>query len=168
MRPEVLHVGPHGRGDARILDLDRDLATVAEPRAVDLADRRRSHRLLLELGKDVAHRLAEFLLDHLAHVLEAHRRGGVAQGGELALELLPVILGDEADVEKRHHLAKLHGRALHRPQCGDDLLSRLDVATLEGRLAALLGARHIGRVGARLADRLPGRKPPDLGGTPHA
>ena len=47
-QPEVLHVGPHGLGDARVLDLDRDVAPVVQPRAVDLADRGRGDRVLVE------------------------------------------------------------------------------------------------------------------------
>ena len=46
--PEVLHVGPDGLGDARVLHLDRDLAAVVQPRAVDLADRGGGDRLLVE------------------------------------------------------------------------------------------------------------------------
>ena len=49
-----------------------------------------------------------------------------------------MLLGDQADVEERHHLAELHRRALHRAQRGDDLLGRLEVALLE-RLGALVG-----------------------------
>ena len=49
--PEVLHVGPHRLGDARVLDLDRDLAAVVQAGAVDLADRRGGDRRLVELGE---------------------------------------------------------------------------------------------------------------------
>ena len=48
--PQVLHVRPHGRGDARVLHLDRHLAPVVQARAVDLADRGGGDRLLVELG----------------------------------------------------------------------------------------------------------------------
>ena len=167
-QPQVLHVGAHGGGHAGVLDLDRDLAPVGQRGAVDLADRRRRDRLLVELVEDLLQRLAELVLDHLAHLLEGDRGCGVAQRGQLVLELLPVLLGDHADVEERHHLADLHRRALHRPERGDDLLGRFDVTALEGGVAAVLGARDVGRPGARLTDRLSGRKPPDLGGSPHA
>ena len=93
---------------------------------------------------------------------------GVAERRELALELLAVLVGHQADVEERQHLPDLHRGALHRPERGHDLLGRLDVARLERGLAALLGAGHVGRAGSRLADRLPRRQPPDPGGTPHA
>ncbi len=49
--PEVLHVGPHRLGDARVLDLDRHLAAVGQAGAVDLADRGGGDRLLVELGE---------------------------------------------------------------------------------------------------------------------
>ena len=67
-QPEVLHVGADGAGDARVLDLDRDVAPVVQRGAVDLADRGGGDRLLVEVGEDLVERLAELLLDHLAHV----------------------------------------------------------------------------------------------------
>ena len=167
-QPEVLQVRPHRRGDARILDLDRDLPAVGQPRPVDLADRGRGDRLLVELVEHVLQRLAELVLDHLSHLLERDRRGGVAERGELTLELLAVLLGDEPDVEEGHHLPDLHRRALHRPECGHDLLRGLDVAPFERSVAPLLGPGEVGCVGARLPDRLTCREPPDPSGTPHA
>ena len=68
---QVLHVGPDRGGDPRVLDLDRDLAAVEQRRPVHLADRRRGDRLLVEVLEHVLEPLAELLLDHLAHVLEA-------------------------------------------------------------------------------------------------
>jgi hypothetical protein len=47
-QPEVLQIRAHGGGDARVLDLDRDVAAVGERRAVDLADRRGGDRVLVE------------------------------------------------------------------------------------------------------------------------
>ena len=51
--PEVLHVGPHRLGDARVLDLDRDVAPVVQLGAVDLADRGGRDRRLVELRERV-------------------------------------------------------------------------------------------------------------------
>ena len=129
--PEVLHVGPDRGGDARVLDLDRDLAAVVQPRAVDLADRGGGDRLGVELGEVLLQRRLELGLDHLAHAGEADLRRRVAQLAELALELLAVLLGHQPDVEEAHHLPELHRRALHRPERGHDLLGGLDVAALE-------------------------------------
>ena len=167
-QPEVLHVGAHGGGDARVLHLDRDIPPVLETGAVHLADRGGRDRLLVEALEHLVDRLVELVLDHLAHVLEGDRRRRVAQRGELALELVAVLLGHEADVEERHHLPELHRRALHRPQRGHDLLGRLDLAALERHVAPLLAARHVCCAGSRLTDRLACCKPPDLGGAPHA
>ena len=86
--------------------------------------------------------------------MEAHLRRRVAQLAELALELLAVLLGDEPDVEEAHHLPELHRRALHRPQRGDDLLGRLEVAALERGLLALVGSPEVGGAGAEVARRL--------------
>ena len=134
-QPQVLHVGADRGGDARVLDLDRHAAAVVERRAVDLADRGGGDRLLVEVVEHVLERLVELLLDHLAHVLEVDRRGGVSERRELALELLPVLLGHYPDVQERHHLPDLHRGALHRPERGDDLLGGLDVAALRARPA---------------------------------
>ncbi len=155
-QPEVLHVGPHGLGDARVLHLDRDVAAVVQPRAVDLADRGGGDRVLVERVERLGEVLAEVGLDDLAHVVEADLRRRVAQLAELALELLAVLLGHQADVEERHHLAELHRRALHRPQRGDDLLGGLEVAALERRLLALVRARDVRRSACR-AGAPPGR-----------
>ncbi len=141
-------------GDARVLHLDRDVAPVVQPRAVDLPDRGGGDRLGLERVEDVLDRLAELGLDHLAHVGEADLRRGVAQLAELALELLAVLLRDEPDVEEAHHLPELHRRALHRPERGHDLLGRLEVAALERGLLALLAAADVRRTGAEMACRL--------------
>ena len=89
---------------------------------------------------------------------EADLRRRVAQLAELALELLAVLLGHEADVEEAHHLPELHRRALHRPERGHDLLGGLEVAALERRVAALLGAREVGRARAEVARRLARRE----------
>ena len=129
-QPQVLHVGAHRGGDARVLDLDRHLAAVVQPGAVHLADRGGRDRLLVELVEHLLERVVELLLDHLAHVLEGDRRRRVAQRRQLALELLAVLLGNQADVEERQHLPDLHGGALHRPQRGHDLLGGLDLAAL--------------------------------------
>ena len=49
--------------DARAQDLDRDLAAVAQARAVDLGDRGGGDRLLVEFGEHLGERLAEIVLD---------------------------------------------------------------------------------------------------------
>jgi hypothetical protein len=84
------------------------------------------------------------------------------------LELLAVLVGDDADVEERQHLAELHRGTLHRAQRGHDLLGSLDLTLLERDLPLLLVAGHVGRAGARLTDRLPGSQPPDPRRAPHA
>src|SRR3954447_7376518 len=166
--PEVLHVGPYGRVDARVLDLDRDVAPVVEARAVDLADRGGGDRHGVEGLEDVLDLLAVLLLDDLLHVLEGDLRRGVAQLGELGLELLAVLGRDEADVEERHHLPELHRRALHGAQGGDDLLGGLDLTARERLVGALLVAGQVGRARTELARGLLGRQPPDGRGAPQA
>ena len=160
--PEVLHVRAHGLRDAGVLDLDRDVAAVVQPRLVDLTDRGGGDRHRVEGLEDVLDALAVLGLDDLAHVLEGDLRRGVAQLGELGLELLAVLLGHEADVEERHHLAELHRRALHRPERRDDLLGGLELALGQRALLALVAARDVRRARAHLLGGRRGGQPPDL------
>ena len=157
--PEVLHVGPDRLGDARVLDLDRDLAAVVQAARgrPGRSRRRRSASRRTPRTPRRASRPSSDSID-LAHVGEAHLRRRVAQLAELALELLAVLLGHEADVEERHHLPELHRRALHRPQRGDDLLGRLEVAALERLLLALVVARQVAVARAELARGLARRE----------
>ncbi len=136
--------------------------------AVDLADRGGGDRLLLEAREDLRDRLFEVLLDHAPHLLEGDRRRGVAQLGELALELLAVLLGDEADVEEGHHLAELHRGALHRAEHRDDLLGGLQLAAGHRLLGGLLAAGDVGGAGAELLDGLARGERGDGRGAPHA
>jgi hypothetical protein len=158
---QVLHVGAHRGGDSGVLDLDGDLATVlAQRRPVDLSDRRGRDRLLVEALEQLRDRLFEVLFDDLAHLLEGNRRRGVAQLGQLLLELLAVLLGHEPDVHEGHDLPELHRGALHRAEDGDDLLGGLDLAAGEGLLAGLLAAGDVGGAGAELLDGLRRRQAP--------
>jgi hypothetical protein len=157
----VLEVRTDGARDARVLDLHRDIAPARGARAVDLADRGGRDRLGVELGEGLIERLVVLGLDDLAHLLEGNLRRGVAQLGELALELLAILLGDQADVEERHHLPELHRRALHRPEHGDDLLGRLDLAARERRFGRLVTADEVDGARPELANRLPRGEPAD-------
>jgi hypothetical protein len=146
------------------------VAAVVERGLVDLPDRRRRDRHGVERLEDLVELLAVLALEDLLHVLERDLRGGVAQLGQLGLELLAVLLGHQADVEERQDLPDLHRGALHRPEHGDDLLGRLDLAALERGDRLLVGSRDVGGARAELPGRLPGRQapdgrePPDAGG----
>ena len=165
-QPQVGHVGAHGTGHARVLDLDRHVAAVVQLGAVDLPDRGGGDRLGVEGRELLVDRDLQLVLDHLAHVVEAHLGRGVAQLAQLALELLAVLLGHQADVQERHHLTQLHRRALHRAQRADDLLGGLDVAALQRPRASFGRAGHVGHASAGLAHGLARRQPADLAGAP--
>ena len=113
-------------------------------------------------------RLFEVLLDHAAHLLEGDGRRGVAQLGQLPLELVAVLLGDQADVQEGHHLAELHRGALHRPEHRHDLLGGLELAAGHRLLGGLLAAGDVGGAGAELLDGLAGGERGDRRRAPHA
>ena len=137
-QPQVLEVGAHRLGHARVLHLDGHLAPVVQAGAVDLADRGGRHGLLVELGEHVVEPLAQAVLDHLAHALERHARGGVAQLGQLGLDALLELGREGAGVDERGHLADLHRRALHLAEHLEDLLGRLHLAARRGVAAPFL------------------------------
>jgi len=165
---KVLQVGAHRAGDAGVLHLDCHLAAVVERGFVDLADRGGGDRLLLEGLEDVLDRFFQVLLDHPAHLLEGDRGCGVAQLGQLVLELFAVLLGDQPDVQEGHHLPELHGGALHRAEHGDDLLGGLQLAPGQSLLGGLLATRHVGGARAELLNGLAGSEGGNSGRAPRA
>ncbi len=109
--PQVLHVGLDGLGDPRILDLHSNVAAVVERGPMDLTDRCRRYRLLVEVGERVLELLSKILLDHFPDGLERHRIGVVLEDGEDLLELRPDLLRNESQVNCRQRLPHLHCRA---------------------------------------------------------
>ena len=75
----------------------------AQLRAIDLADRCRRDRALVELGEHLRDRRAELLFELGPHLLERHRRHVVLQ----ALEFLDDVGRDEVR-SRRHDLTELH------------------------------------------------------------
>jgi hypothetical protein len=80
----------HDLLDVGVLDLDRDLGAVVKPREMDLADRGRGDRALLELREHLARR-ADVLAQPSLDILERPRRHRVLK----PLELAPKLLGQE-------------------------------------------------------------------------
>ncbi|SHT96399.1 Uncharacterised protein [Mycobacteroides abscessus subsp. abscessus] len=94
------------------MDLDGDLLAVVEDGAVDLADRRRGHRVVAEFAEQLIDRSPEALLKGLAGQQRVHRgRVGLQSrqrtliGGELAVSV-------GRDVGDREDLAGFHQHAL--------------------------------------------------------
>ena len=137
------------------------LALVA--RAVDLADRGGGDRHGSKDSKTSSSVSPYSCSRTFFMSLKRDLRRGVAQLGQLGLELLAELLGHQADVEERHDLAELHRRALHRPQRGDDLLGRLDLAAGHRVLRGLLVARQVRRAGGGLLGALGRGQAADLG-----
>ena len=98
-------VGLEGLADVRPLDLDRDDVAVVEAGPVDLPDRRRGERLVLEGREGDLGLGAELATDDLADLVVAERRDLVEQPEQL------VAVGDRQDVVAQgQHLAELHPR----------------------------------------------------------
>ena len=96
----VGHVRLECVGDSGVLDLDRHGRAVVEARPVDLPDRRRGERLLLDRGEDALGTLAVLLLENLHNALPRHRRGVGAELRELLLVDLPILGRQEVDVDE--------------------------------------------------------------------
>ena len=143
----------------RVLDLDRDLAAVV---AGARGRPGRSRRRRSASRRTPRRRSASFSpsSDSMTLRMSEKRTFGAASRSSPSLRWNSsrYSSGTRPTSRKRHHLAELHRRALHRPERGDDLLGGLDVARLErGSLALLARARSPSR--ADLARGLAGREP---------
>jgi hypothetical protein len=84
----------------------------------------------------------------------------VAQGGELRLEPLAVLGLEVREVDRREHLAELHGGALHAAELLDDLLGDPRVALALRVEAGVVVAPAVGEAAAGGARRLTGDEAP--------
>ncbi len=159
-REQHLHVAQVGLdrlGDARVLDLDRDLAAVLGRRAVDLADRGRRERLGLELGEGLRRRAcSSSSLSSFSIALNGQRRDVVAQRRERGLELLALGLRDRREVDGGQHLADLHRRAAHLAELLDELARGGGGALAGGGVGGFVAAQRVGGARARPAQALAG------------
>ena len=105
-----------------VLDLHDDVVAVDRGGAVDLADRGRGKRTLVEVGEHALERAAELLPHELLELGEGHRWDVVAEGGELALQLVLLVLVEAVELDHRDDLADLHRRAAHLPKLVDQLV----------------------------------------------
>ena len=98
MRRSALQIDADDLLDVRVLDLDRDLLAAVQARAVDLADRRRGHRLGRELGEQLARAAAaELLAQARLDVAVGPRRHLILQPLELLAERVGQEVGHDAD-----------------------------------------------------------------------
>ena len=117
-----------------------------QARAVDLADRGRGDRLRSKSRSSSSARRAPRRSP--PHAPEAHLRRRIAQLGELALELLAVFLGDEADVQEREDLASFIAAPFIVPSAA--------TTARRSRLVARERLRGVTAPPLRLAARVPG------------
>ena len=137
-------------------------------RPVDLADRRRGEGLVGELGEVVGDLPAQVLLDDLADRPGVDRRDVVAQGGQALLEGLALALGHDVPVDRREHLADLHGGALHLPELLDELVGGAQRPLAAGLVGPLVGAHGVRRAVPEPARALPGDEAAELRGATEA
>ena len=79
---EVLEIDRHQVGDLRVLDLDRDLAPVAQPSAMDLSQRGGGERHRIEFREHVVERPSQFGAEKRGEPGEGPWRHPVLQAGE--------------------------------------------------------------------------------------
>ena len=91
---------------------------------MDLADRGRGKRTLVEVAEHVLQRPAELLPHQLFQVREPHRRDVVAERGEAPLQFAPLLFREAVELDHRQHLADLHRRAAHLSELLDNLLDQ--------------------------------------------
>jgi hypothetical protein len=89
---------------------------------MNLADRGGRHGFGVDVGQHATDGLAPFGGHQLLQAGEGHARGVVAQLGEPGLDPLGVLGFKAGQVDRRQHLAELHGGALHLPELHHDLL----------------------------------------------
>jgi hypothetical protein len=105
-----------------VLDLHGHVIAVDGGGAMDLANRGRGKRTLVEVREHTLKRPAELPPHQLLQVRERHRRDVVPQRGEPVLQFVALVLGKAVELDHRHHLADLHRRAAHLPKLVDELL----------------------------------------------
>ncbi len=115
--PRRREIGADDVFDVGVLDFDGDLATVEQPRAMHLRERRGGNRRRRELAEYLLQRPAEVFLDDALDGLKIARRQAV------------VALRQRLDVLRREHigaraddLAHLHQHAAHRDGRVEDLI----------------------------------------------
>ena len=151
---DVAQVGLDGLGDAGVLDLHRDRATVKGDRAVHLPDRCGRDRYRVPGREGLLRRQTELFRDDLRGQFGAHRRHAVLQPAQR-----PARGRRQAVVDVAGHLAHLHQHALHRPQGGGDVLGGLQGQVVPQLLPVLARGgeqpRRVARVPRAAARREP-------------
>ena len=128
---------------------------------MDLADRGRGERTLVEVAEHVLQRRAELLPHQLLQVREPHRRDVVAERGQAALQLVPLLFRETVELDHRDHLADLHRRAAHLPKLFDELLDQRGGPLALGRRGALRRPDPVGGSHPGPPQALPRHQPTD-------
>ena len=126
---------------------------------MDLADRGRGERTLVELREHARQRRAELRAQQLLEPRERHRRDAVAQRRKLALQLVLLVLGEAVELDHREHLPDLHRRAAHPPELLDELADERRGPFVLGGGGALGRPHPVGRPHPRPPHALPGHQP---------
>lgn len=101
--------------DAGMLHLDDDLLAAEEPSAMNLANRRRGKRLVVELGKQLIDGASQLRANRLLHGV-----GGIGRRVRSELAQLGSKIGSDQVGSRTEHLAKLdEGRAKLRQSQAD-------------------------------------------------
>jgi hypothetical protein len=128
---------------------------------MDLADRCRGKGTLIEVREHGLQRPAELLSHELLEVGERDRRDVVAERGELALQLVLLVLGKAVELDHRDHLADLHCRTAHLPKLVDELVDERCGPVALGRGGPLGRADAVGGPHPGPPQALPRHQPAD-------
>ena len=126
-----LQVGGDPAADARALDLHDDVLAAVQGREVDLGDRRRGERFLVEVLEQLGGVVAELLLEQPVYGLGVGGRYGVEQGAELTGQRFAECAGAGRD-----DLAEFD---VGGTQVGEGLRDLLDDLHLPGASGGQLG-----------------------------
>ena len=170
-RGEPLHEGQQHHRVAQIrvdrlrhpgvLDLHGHVVAVDRRGAMDLTDRGRCERMLVEVAEHALERTAELPAHQLLELREPNGRDVVAERREPPLQLVPLVLGKAVELDHRDHLTDLHRRATHLPELIDELLDELRGALFLGRRRPLRRPDPVGGSHPGPAQTLPRHEPAD-------
>ena len=133
-----------------------------------LPDRGGGKGAFVEVREHLRERRAELLTQEPLQTGERDRRDPVAERRELALQLVPLVLGQAIDLDHRDDLANLHRGTPHPAQLVDELTDERRGALLLGGRSSLRRTHAVGGPHPGPPNALPSHEPADSSRSRHA